>query len=210
MRRAAAQAIICSALMTHIFRPFYVPSDLKQAADSMLEFFDEDKDQQLVYRHLVSALGEDARMEADAISLAGDEICRDLDRLIPPTKIEDFRRDVDLFLHQTAQIWATQCQTMVELIEVTTPASDDEELVSYPEFGARNNAKAVGGSHSIAATFFPRITVNGKILHSGTVLWSDSPATMIAREQVPSPTLGRNGTLRKNGRRNSIVGHTAA
>lgn len=96
MRRVAGQAVICEALTTHIFRPFCIPDDLKQAADQMLGLFDEDKEQQLIYRHQVSTLLDDAEMEADADAAinAGNDILRLLDRLVPFANVEDFRRKV--------------------------------------------------------------------------------------------------------------------
>lgn len=106
-------------------------------------------------------------------------------------------------------MWVLEAQRASDLVEVTTPATEDEQLETYAEFGSRNPGKAGDANHNIAATLFPRITINGKILHGGAVLWSDSPATMIARDQIPSPTLGRNGTYRKNGRRNSVAGRSA-
>lgn len=100
MRRAAGQAVICEALTTHIFRPFYIPDDLKQAADQMLGFFDEDKEQQLIYRHQVSTLLDDAGMEAaaDAAINAGNDVFRLFDRLVSFANVDDFRRNVEKFL----------------------------------------------------------------------------------------------------------------
>ncbi|KND88518.1 hypothetical protein TOPH_06849 [Tolypocladium ophioglossoides CBS 100239] len=212
MRRAAGQAVICEALMTHILRPFYIPKDFKQAAEQMLDFFSEEKEQQRIFRHQVIKMLDDAEMEVAAATAinAAHAISTLLDRLVSPRNMESFRRKIEEFLIQAAEMWAVEAQGASDLIEVTTPESEDEQLESYSEFGARNTGKAGDANHNIAATLFPRITINGKILHGGVVLWSDSPATLIARDQTPSPTLGRSATFRKNGRRNSVAGHSAA
>ncbi|KND91851.1 hypothetical protein TOPH_03329 [Tolypocladium ophioglossoides CBS 100239] len=212
MRRAAGQAVICEALMAHIFRPFYIPDDFKQAAEQMLDFFNEEKEQQQIYRHQVTKLLDDEEMgaAADVAINAADAISRLLDRLVSSADVEDFRRKIEGFLSQAAQMWVLEAQGASDLVEVTTPVTEDEQLESYSEFGARNTGKAGDANHNIAATLFPRITINGKMLHSGIVLWSDSPATMIARDQIPSPSLGRSATYRKNGRRSSVAGRSAA
>ena len=207
MRRAAGQAIICEALMGHIFRPFYVPDTLREAADQMLDFFAADSDHQLTYRHQVNTLLDSGDMEVatDAAFTAGDEIFRHLDRLIAPEKVEGFHQEVDTFLSQATEIWASGAQRAADRPVAMLPAISDEGVEAYADFGERNHGKAASGSHNIAATLFPRIVVNGKILHGGTVLWSDSPAIMIARDQNPTPILGRSGTLRKHSRRNSVA-----
>lgn len=207
MRRAAGQAIISEALMGYIFLPFYVPETLREAANQMLDFFAADSEQQLMYRHQVSTLLDNGDIEvaADAAFTAGDEIVRHLNRLVAPEKIESFRQDVDAFLSQATEMWVSEGQRAADRLVVMTPASSDEGVETYTDFGERSNAKAASGSHKIAATLFPRIAVNGKILHGGTVLWSDSPAVMIARDQTPTPILGRSGTLRKSSRRNSVA-----
>ncbi|KAM4067986.1 hypothetical protein HRG_009707 [Hirsutella rhossiliensis] len=211
MRRAAGQAVICEALSAYIFRPFYVPHDFKQAADQMLEFFEEEKELQQVFRHQVTKFQDDSELEAaaEAVVDAGGYILRLLDRLVSRANVQEFHRRVDEFLRRAAQVWVHEAQPASDIVQVTILMGEDEHMESYPEFGVRNAGKVGIANHTIVATLFPRITINGKMLHGGKVLWSDSPATIIARDQNPSPTLGRTGTLRKNGRRNSVTGRPA-
>ncbi|KAF4126980.1 RNA polymerase Rpb1 C-terminal repeat domain-containing protein [Geosmithia morbida] len=198
MRRAAGQAIICQALMEHIFLPFYISKDLRQAADQMLDFFDE-KEKQMTYRYQITKLLIDEDVDA-AVEDASTEVCRHLDRLVPSENEQNLHRRVTDFLIRAANIWKTEGQTAADLLEITTPNTDDEGVETYAEFGERSNGKAAMESHKVAATLFPRIKANGKILHGGTVVWSDSSVVRTAKDQAPSTGLGRNGTFRKNSR----------
>jgi hypothetical protein len=43
MRCAAGQAVFCEALVDHVFCLFYVPRSFKEAAEQMLEFFEDNR-----------------------------------------------------------------------------------------------------------------------------------------------------------------------
>ncbi|KID83303.1 hypothetical protein MGU_09394 [Metarhizium guizhouense ARSEF 977] len=212
MRRAAGQAIICEALMAHIFRPFYIPDDMKEPASQMLEFFSEDKEQQQIFRYQVLKLLQDEDTEPlkDAVMEAGFAVSMALDRLISPARLEEFRHRIENLLCRAAKMWVIEAQQAGDLIEVMSPGNKNEPPPqTYQEYGIRSTVKGGTTDHHAAAILFPRMAVKGQMLHVGQVVWSDSPAAMIARDQVPSPTLGRAGTIRKNGRRNSVAGRTA-
>jgi len=75
------------------------------------------------------------------------------------------------------------------------PEAKDEHRGTYPEYGSRHKDKAGVANHDVAAALFLRITINGRLLHPGTVLWSDFPAIMIAMDQMPSAAMERAATL---------------
>ncbi|OAQ68968.1 hypothetical protein VFPPC_05115 [Pochonia chlamydosporia 170] len=212
MRRAAGQAVICEALMAHIFRPFYISDDLKESAYQMLEFFSEDKEQQQIYRHQVLRIIEDEETEptVEPVMNAGSAIFMALDRLVPSARLEEFRHKIERFLNRAAQMWVIEAQHASDLIEVMTPGTQNEPPETCQEYGVRNVSNAGTSNHDVAATLFPRIAVRGQTLHVGQVVWSDSPAALIAKDQIPSTTLGRAATVRRNGRRNSVAARPAA
>lgn len=212
MRRAAGQAVICEALMAHIFRPFYILDDFEKSAFQMLEFFSEDKEQQQIYRFQVARLtrDEDTEPSMEAVMSASAAIFMALDRLLPHARSEELHHKIERFLQRAAQTWVAEAQQASDLFEVTKPGTENGPPETYQEYGTRNIGNAGVTSHNVAAILFPQITARGQTLHVGQVVWSDSPAVMIAKDQIPSTTLGRTGTMRKNSRRNSVAGRPAA
>lgn len=207
MRRAAGEAVFCEAVVEHVFRPILVPNDFRQAAEDMLDFFQDETELQRMFRHLVNkSLGDAGFRAASAATYTTDTIFTSLARFVAPARIDAFRCKVDEFSSQAAQVWVSEAQTAEDVVEVTMPEAKDEHLGTYPEYGVRQNGKVGAANHDVAAALFPRITINGRLLHPGTVLWSDSPAIMIAKDQIPSAAMERAATQRRSGRRNSMAG----
>ncbi|KAJ6437509.1 glycoside hydrolase family 79 protein [Purpureocillium lavendulum] len=129
MRRAAGEAVFCEATMEHVFRPFLIPDDFRQAAEDMLDFFQDERELQRIFRHLVNQLLGDADIRAvNAAAATTDTIFTSLAR-------------------QAAHAWVSEAQTAEDVVEVTMPGSKDEPLGSYEEYGARQNGKAGVANH---------------------------------------------------------------
>lgn len=142
MRRAGGQAIIFLALTRHIFRPFHVSEEFREATDLMLQFFKR-REEQNIYRYQVMKFADDADMEMamEAADKAAHFISSHLDRMVSTAKVGNFRRQIEDYLADAAEMWVREAQRASDLVEVIEARTDHELLESYPEFRSRNNTK---------------------------------------------------------------------
>ncbi|KAI0126801.1 hypothetical protein BJ170DRAFT_684383 [Xylariales sp. AK1849] len=213
MRCAAAEAIIAQALLTHVFRPFYVldgPEGNMIAPEVVLDLFSADKRRQSIYRYQLLKMIEDDDVGSGTeavVAVASNFIHGALDQLVSPPKLTLFHDQIEDLLQNASDTWFTYAQLSQDLVTADMPTIDDNHLESRVEYGTRSESVNSGNTkRTIVAPLFPRISINGSgaIPHHGTVLWLDQPAVLAAKTQLPLHEVAANGLQRRSGRRTSV------
>ncbi|KAK0382855.1 hypothetical protein NLU13_9737 [Sarocladium strictum] len=211
LRCAAAEAVIADILTTHIFSPFYLSPDAKAAAVTLLDLFGDDERRRSVYRCQVlsshQARGEEAaRIEADIVRRASNEVMTTLHALVSAEKQAEFygSNAVSGLFKDALKVWSEVQRARdpitaerPDLTESYPPGKYDEYDVA-PTMSPRSPKgmpAAAGGSAAIpkgshfAAVLFPQVVTREDIIFNGMVLWTHQTEAPTAPAASPPPPI---------------------
>lgn len=223
MRCAVAEAVIAAIMTSQIFVPFYLPSDLRAAASTLLHIFGDDERRRTVYRcqilRSMTDAEEVARVQEDIVRKASNEVRSTLHPLVVAFKQAGFYNAVPTLFREALTLWA-DVQRSRDLITAEAPDMNEVQPPSkYDEYD-QNGGAAVsspkghkGPKATIAAVLFPQVATREDLIFNGMALWSNQSALAAAAQETPTNGTANgtaNGEAMKQAaaRRRSVVSPT--
>lgn len=209
MRCAAANMIITGAIMQHIFRTVYMPGTGCDAADLLVELFEDDQERQNICRCQLLQTSASSTNDQDIIFLATNQAYDLLVPWVPKEKQPLFQEQLEQHFITAVNIWYPRIQTSERLILATETRGTDPGVGLLDCYGARTNAQ--NQDSGTLASLTPRVVLDGTdiVLHHGTVLWNDQKAVLSARAESHRQSGAMNVSAGRRSRQASIHSPTA-
>ncbi|RKL20775.1 hypothetical protein BFJ68_g2775 [Fusarium oxysporum] len=201
MRCAAADAVIAETLLSYVFVPFYVASDMRATASSMLGFFKGDERRETVYRsQILGSLSDSEQTETvqeDIVRKASNEVRSTLHPLVVAYKQTGFYNAVPTLFRQAVALWA-DAQRSRDMITAEMPDEEDSRGAhQYDDYDVGNARKTKGSPKpTVLAILFPQFVCRDEVIAEGVVLRSDQAAVLEALEEAKDNG-GANGDVKK-------------
>ncbi|KAF9762833.1 hypothetical protein IL306_003301 [Fusarium sp. DS 682] len=201
MRCAVADAVIAETLLSYIFVPFYVASDMRGTASNMLEFFKGDERRETVYRsQVLGSLSDSEQVETiqeDIVRKASNEVRSTLHPLVVAYKQTGFYNAVPALFRQAVALWA-DAQRSRDMITAEMPDEEDSRGAGrYEDYDVGNTRKTKGSPKpTVLAVLFPQFVCRDVVIAEGVVLRSDQAAVVEALEEAQSNG-NANGDVKK-------------
>ncbi|KAH7019068.1 hypothetical protein EDB80DRAFT_819198 [Ilyonectria destructans] len=219
MRCAVAEAVIAAIMTSQIFVPFYLPSDLRAAASTLLHIFGDDERRRTVYRcqilRSMTDAEEVARVQEDIVRKASNEVRSTLHPLVVAFKQAGFYNAVPTLFREALTLWA-DVQRSRDLITAEAPDMNEVQPPSkYDEYD-QNGGAAVsspkghkGPKATIAAVLFPQVATREDLIFNGMALWSNQSALAAAAQETPTNGTANGEAMKQAAaRRRSVVSPT--
>ncbi|KAF7548970.1 hypothetical protein G7Z17_g6708 [Cylindrodendrum hubeiense] len=216
MRCAVAEAVIADIMMTQIFVPFYLPSDLRAAASTLLDIFGDDERRRTVYRcqilRSMTDVEEVARVQEDIVRKASNEVRSTLHPLVVAFKQAGFYNAVPTLFREALALWA-EVQRSRDLITADLPDMNEVQPPSkYEEYDQNGGSPAPspkgskGAKATIAAVLFPQVATREDLIFNGMALWSNQAALAAAAQETPTNGAANGESMKQAAaRRRSVV-----
>lgn len=201
MRCAVADAVIAETLLSFVFVPFYVASDMRATASSMLGFFKGDERRETVYRsQILGSLSDSEQTETvqeDIVRKASNEVRSTLHPLVVAYKQTGFYNAVPTLFRQAVALWA-DTQRSRDMITAEMPDEEDSRGArQYDDYDVGNARKTKGSPKpTVLAILFPQFVCRDEVIAEGVVLRSDQAAVLEALEEAKDNG-GANGDAKK-------------
>ncbi|KAI5464880.1 hypothetical protein BGZ63DRAFT_349962 [Mariannaea sp. PMI_226] len=212
MRCAVADAIIAEVLTNQILVPFYLPTQTRAAASTVLDLFGDDERRRTIYRCQILRSTSDsedvARIQDEIVLKASGEVRRALQGLVVAFKQAGFYNAVPSLFKEAQALWA-DVQHSRDLITADWPDLEDVQPSKYEDYD-QNGASSPGhkggkaSKPQIAAVLFPQVATREDLIFNGVALWLNQ-GSLVAAAQETSAANGEHVKHAAASRRRSVA-----
>lgn len=198
MRCAAAEFVISSALVNHVFTDIYLPetAGAQNAISTTLQLM-APRRESIVRCQLLAEFEATDETTSRIVEIATNEVCSTLNHLLPVGRArDDLQQMVRELFNCAVSMWRplqkSKDRVIVEFLESLDDLERGDRHVDYDEGSLTGNTGQPKNQNGQAVLpLFPQISVKDIMLIPGIALWSDQAAFIEARMEMDRLSFGR-------------------